>query len=548
MLSGQMMQYPLTTNAIIDYSNRVFGHKEIVSKLPDGSWHRYTYADMYRRTKQLAAALVNQLNVQPCERVATFAWNHYQHLELYYGIPGAGAVCHPVNLRLSAEQIAYIINHAEDKVLFIDASLVLIFEKIAAYTKGVKKYILLNAPADFKTSLPGAIHYEELLAKESPDVEWIPAEENDACAMCYTSGTTGEPKGALYSHRSTFLHALSAMTPNAANISAMDRVMAVSPQFHVMGWGFPFICMLAGADMIMPSMHLQPAALIDIMQKENVTIANGVPTIWLGIYEEMKKNPPKEKLALKEYIVGGSALPAGLIENFEKDFGLHGVHAWGMTETSPVVTVSRLQNIHTSLDHDQQIKIRAKQGILLPGVEMRVTMEDGNIAPGDGKTAGEFEVKGAWIISGYYNMNDQDHFTKDGWFKTGDVGTMDEHAYMQITDRTKDLIKSGGEWISSVALETTLMNHPKIKEAAVIAIPDAKWLERPLACVVCKENETFSVAELQEFLCRNFSRYQIPEYYMQLNEIPKTSVGKFDKKLMRKMYADGKLTSVAVIK
>lgn len=541
MLFGQMMQYPLTTHAIIDYGNRVFGHREIVSKLPDGSWHRYSYADMYRRAKQLASALLSQLGVQPGDRVATFAWNHYQHIELYYGIPGAGAVCHPVNLRLSVEQIAYIINHAEDKIIFVDASLVPLFEKVAPLTAGLEKYILLNAPADFKTSLTGAIHYEDLLAAASPDFEWVEVDENQACAMCYTSGTTGEPKGALYSHRSTYLHALSTMGPNAANISSKDRVLLISPQFHVMGWGFPFICMLAGADMILPSMHLQPAALIGIMQQEEVTIANGVPTIWLGIYEEMKKNPPRKKLALIEYVVGGSAVPAGLIDKFEKDFGYHGMHAWGMTETSPVVTASRLQPMHTNLSDEEKIKIRAKQGIEIPGVEMRVVMEDGSIAPRDGKTAGEFEVKGAWIICSYYKQTDTERFTKDNWFKTGDVGTIDEYGYMQITDRTKDLIKSGGEWISSVALETTLMNHPKVKEAAVIAIPDSKWLERPLACVVCKENEQISLIELQSFLSLHFAKYQIPEHYAVVNEIPKTSVGKFDKKKMRKMYGEGKL-------
>lgn len=545
MLAGGMMDYPLTTNSIIDYANRVFAHKEIVSKMPDCSLHRCTYGEMYKRTKQLAAALINQLNIKAGDRVATFAWNHYQHIELYYGIPGAGAVCHPLNLRLAAEQIIYIVNHAKDRILFIDASTVPLFEKIVNRTPLIEKFILLNAPHDFKTSLPNIIHYEDLLANESSDFDWMPAEENDACAMCYTSGTTGEPKGALYSHRSTFLHALSAMTPNAANISARDRVLAISPQFHVMGWGFPFLCMMAGADLVLPSLHLQPAALLEIIQNEKVTHANGVPTIWLGIYEEMKKNPPNEKLALKEFIVGGSAIPAGLIESFEKDFGLHGVHAWGMTETSPVVTVSRLQNIHKDLPHDQQIKIRAKQGIEIPGVEMRVVMEDGNIAPRDGKSVGEFEVKGPWIIKEYYLMNDNEHFTKDGWFKTGDVGTIDEYGYMQITDRTKDLIKSGGEWISSVALETTLMNHPKIKEAAVIAIPDSKWLERPLACIVCRENETFSLSEMQEFLSLDFAKYQIPENYVLVNEIPKTSVGKFDKKTIRKMYSEGKLKEQA---
>lgn len=539
---GQMMQSALTTNAIIEYGNRVFPHKEIVTKLPDGSWHRYKFGDAYKRSKRLASVLVKQFGIKPGDRVATFAWNHYQHIELYFGIPGAGAVCHPVNLRLPADQVAFIVEHAADRLMFIDASLVPLFEKIAPNISCIEKYILLNAPADFKTNLPGVIHYENLLAEGSEDFEWIPIDELEACAMCYTSGTTGHPKGALYSHRSTYLHALSTLTPNAANLSAKDRCLLVSPQFHVMGWGFPFIAMLGGVDMILPSMHLQPAALIDIIQKEKCTKANGVPTIWLGIFEEMMRNPPAEKLTLQEYVVGGSALPAGLIEKFEKHFGIAGLHAWGMTETSPVVTVSRLQNVHHDLSYGQQIKLRAKQGIEVPGVEIRVVTEDGHVAPRDGETVGEFEVRGNWIISSYYRMDHKkEQFSEDGWFKTGDVGTIDQQGYMHITDRTKDLIKSGGEWISSVELENALMGHPCIKEASVIAVPDEKWVERPLACLVFREDKSATVNELQQFLLKDFAKYQVPEYYVPIKEIPKTGVGKFDKKLIRKIYAEGGL-------
>ena len=541
MLYGQMMNYPLTTHSIIEYGNRVFPHKEIVSKMPDGSWHRYTNAEMYKRSKKLASVLARQLGVQPGDRVATFAWNHYQHLELYFAIPGAGAVCHPLNIRLSSEQIEFIVNHAEDKVVFLDASLIALFEPFASRLTTVKHFIIMNASEEVPVSLPNILHYEDLVAPGKDDFEWVEVDENQACGMCYTSGTTGNPKGVLYSHRSTYLHAITTMTPNAANISSADRFLSICPMFHVMAWGFPYMCLLAGADTIMPSKHLQPASLIDMIQKEKITLANGVPTIWMGIYEELKRNPIKGNLTLKEFMVGGSAFPAGLIRRFEEDFGIACFQGWGMTETSPVVTVSRLQSHHHIMNDEDKIRIRAKQGIEMPGVEIRVMQEDGTIAKKDGKTFGEFEVRGHWIISGYYKMENINSHSNDGWFKTGDVGTMDEYGYMELTDRTKDLVKSGGEWISSVALETTLMNHPHIAEAAVIAIPDEKWVERPLACVVFKEDKTVSGNELNEFLLGHFAKYQLPKRYVALKEIPRTGVGKFDKKKMRSLYAEGKL-------
>jgi fatty-acyl-CoA synthase len=542
MLYGQMMKYPLTTHSIIEYGNRVFPHREIVSKMPDGTRHRYTFADLYQRSKKLSSSLIRLLDVQPGDRIATFAWNHFQHMELYYAIPGAGAICHTLNVRLSSDQLEFIVNHAEDKLIFVDASLIPLIEKFASRLTSVEHFILMNAKAGTETSLPNIIYYEELISQGDPSFDWVEVDENQACALSYTSGTTGNPKGALYSHRSTYLHAITSLSPNVTNISSKDRVLAITPLFHAMAWGFPFICLFAGADIVMPSCHLQPASLVDMIRKEKITIANGVPTIWLGIYEELKNNPPSEKLLLKEFTVGGSAVPPSLIERLEKNFGISCFHAWGMTETSPIVTASRLQLSHGSLSDEEKIKVKAKQGIELPGVEIRVIQKDGKVAPRDGKTVGEFEVRGHWVISSYYKMQKEEtQFSEDGWFKTGDVGTIDELGYMELTDRTKDLIKSGGEWISSVALETTLMSHPKIKEASVIAIPDEKWLECPLACMVVEPGEVVSEKELNEYLLKSFVKYQLPKHYISVKEIPKTSVGKFDKKEMRKLFAAGKL-------
>jgi fatty-acyl-CoA synthase len=541
-MNSLMMNYPLTTTTILEYGNSVYHYKKIITYLPDGTRHEYQFSDMYKRCKKLANALINKLGIKAGDIVGTFAWNHAPHVELYYGISGIGAVCHPINIRLSGQQTEYIINNSEDRVIFVDATLVPLLEKIAPLLETVESYVLLNAPKDFKTTLQNTIHYEDLLAEQSDEYQWPILNENDACGMCYTSGTTGLPKGVLYSHRSTYLHASNIISPNAGNFSNEDTLLLIVPQFHVMAWGFPYLCLLSGSDMVLPSSNLQPEAIINILQKENITKANGVPTIWLGVYHAMKANPPKEKLALQEYLVGGSALPKSLIEGFDKDFGIKGVQAWGMTETSPLGTVSRLQAQHSNLSEQEQLTIRAKQGIAFPGVEIRIMTDDGTLAPSDGITMGELQIRGAWVINSYFKTNNQENFTTDGWFKTGDVSTIDPDGYMEIKDRTKDLIKSGGEWISSVALESALMAHPNIREAAVIAIPDEKWVEKPLAAIVLVNKETStSDAELIEFLDREFVKYQIPKDYVYLQEIPKTSVGKFDKKEIRRLFSEGKL-------
>ncbi|HJN44130.1 MAG TPA: long-chain fatty acid--CoA ligase [Vicinamibacterales bacterium] len=539
-MQGLMMDYPLTLDRIVEHAGRLFPRNRIRSKLPDGGMHEYTYADLLCRSRRLAAALVG-LGVEPGDRVGTFAWNHYQHLEMYFGIPGAGAVCHTLNIRLFPNQLAYIVNHAEDRVVFIDGSVLPLYEKVAGEVDCVEHYVLVNATRDIETRLPNVLHYEDLIDGVDDDFDWRSTDEQMAMGLCYTSGTTGDPKGALYSHRSMFLHTLGENQGTALGLTEADVVLAVVPQFHAMSWGLPFACTLAGAELIMPGPHLQPAPLAELIESYRVTVAAGVPSIWNGLYHELKTTP-RDISCVRELVVGGSAMPRSLIEGYERDLGVNVLHAWGMTELSPLGTLSKLRREHQDLPAAEQWDVKARQGYPLGGVELRIVGEDGTVLPWDGETMGELQARGPWVIRSYFKRDPTpEHFTADGWFRTGDVATISPDGYMTITDRTKDLVKSGGEWISTVALESALMAHEQVLEAAVIAVPDEKWTERPLAVVVRTPEGDVSAEDLRTCLAVSFAKFEIPDQFVFVDELPKTSVGKFDKKVLRSCHAEGAL-------
>ena len=539
-MDGLMMEYPLTLDRIIEHASRLFNHKLIHTRQPDGSMHAYTYADLHRRSRKLASALA-RLGIEAGDRVGTFAWNHYQHLEMYFGIPGCGAVCHTLNVRLFPAQLAYIVNHAEDRVVFIDASTLPLYERVANEVGCVEHYVLVNAPRDIETTLPNVRHYEDLLEEGDEGFAWRSTDERMAMGLCYTSGTTGDPKGALYSHRSMFLHTLGENQAMGLGLTETDVVLPVVPQFHAMAWGLPYACTLAGAEVVMPGPNLQPAALAELIDTYQVTVAAGVPSIWNGLYHHLKTNP-RDLSCLRALVVGGSAMPRALIEGFERDFGVNVVHAWGMTELSPLGSVSKLQRRHHDLSEAEQWDVKARQGTPLGGVELRIVDDAGAPLPWDGATMGELQARGPWVIRSYFKRDPTpEHFTEDGWFRTGDVATIMPDGYLTITDRTKDLVKSGGEWISTVALESALMAHDEVLEAAVIAVPDEKWSERPLAVVVRTSDGGVSGDDLRQFLTSRFAKFEIPDRFLFAGELPKTSVGKFDKKVLRARVAAGTL-------
>lgn len=529
---GLMMDVPLSIPMIARRALAYYGGRTIVSRRPDKSLHRTTYHDMLGRAGQLVRAL-QRLGVKPGDRVATLAWNHARHLEAYYAIPSMGAVLHTLNIRLHPDDITYIANHAEDKVVFVDKVLWPLWEKCADRVT-VQHVVVMS---DDGTVPPGTLDYETLIAAEYPDYTWDDVPEATAAAMCYTSGTTGQPKGVLYSHRSLTLHALAEGMVSAMALSELDTLLPVVPMFHVNAWGLPYACGLFGVNQVHPGPHLDPTSLLGLLQDEEVTITAGVPTIWLGILQTLDANPKHYDLSrLRMMVVGGSAAPEAMIRGFWERHGLHVLHAWGMTETSPLGSSAFLSPEILRMDDHTQFAYRAKQGRAVPLVELRGRSESGLI-PWDGDTMGELEVRGPWVAAQYYKSEgSDDRFTDDGWFRTGDIVTLDRDGFLTIQDRAKDLVKSGGEWISSVALEGALMGHPDVAEAAVVAVPHAKWDERPLAVVVMKPERVFDEGALRALLEGKFAKWWIPDTIVHVDAIPKTSAGKFLKTAIREQY------------
>jgi fatty-acyl-CoA synthase len=536
-LNDLMMHYPLTLTHFFERTRRLFGKKTLATRVPGQPLFRYTYADFAERTRRLAGVL-RDLGIGKGDRVATLAWNSHRHLEIYWAAPLSGAVLHTLNFRLSAQDLTYIINHAQDRVIFADASVYPMLAAIRAQIPGVTHIVIMKDTAD--AAVPdGVPEYEALLAKSRPLEAWPALKETDALGMCYTSGTTGHPKGVVYTHRGIFLHCMAAAMADAMAISEGDVILHVVPMFHANAWCVPFAGVMTGATQIFAGPNVQPKDICEIVQAEKVTFVGAVPTVWIAIDAILEAEPQWDISSIRGIPIGGSAAPRSLIEVFDKKFGATMMHAWGMTEMSPIGTLARLKSYMRAWSEDDQYAVRAKQGYPVAGVDLRIVDDAGVEQPWDGTSMGEIQVRGPWVLEAYYdNPQAADRFTDDGWFRTGDVAVIDPEGYIQITDRTKDLIKSGGEWISSIDVESMIMGHPKVLEAAVIAVPHPKWVERPLACVVPKPGVSLEPREILDYLRDKLARWALPDDVVLIEAVPKTSVGKFDKKVLRERYKE----------
>ena len=534
---GLMMDRPLLISSLIRHADRCHGDTEIVSRTVEGPIHRYTYRDAHRRSRQLARALT-PLGVVPGERVGTLGWNGYRHFELYYGVSGIEAIIHTINPRLFFDQLVYIVHHAEDRLIFFDLTFLPLVEKLAPQCPGVTTWIALTDRAHMPPSaLPNLLCYEELLVAENDSFDWPEFDENTAAGLCYTSGTTGNPKGVLFSHRSTLLHAYAVSLPDAKGYSAHSTVLPVVPMFHVNAWGIPYAAALCGSKLVLPGAGMDGASLYELFESEEVESSAGVPTVWLNLIKHLQDHRLKFT-TLKYATIGGAAVPPAMVRTLTDDFGLKVLHGWGMTEMSPVGTINTDKAKHRKLSGDDRFQLSLKQGRPLPGVEMKLVDPDGAELPWDGKSAGNLLVRGPWVVREYYRDEGGSPLTADGWFQTGDVGTIDPDGYLQITDRSKDMIKSGGEWISSIELENIAVGHPAVAEAAVIGVRHPRWSERPLLLVVRKEGAGVDRESMLAFYEGKIAKWSAPDDVVFVDELPHTATGKLSKRTLREQFKD----------
>ena len=534
---GQMQDWPLLISKFLDHAATNHPKREIVSLLPEGGEFRYDYGGLSVRAKKCAQAL-ERLGIKLGDRVGTLAWNTHRHMEAWHGISGMGAITHTVNPRLFPEQLIYILNHAEDRALFLDITFVPLIEKIAPSLKTIEHFVIMVGRDHMpETSLDNVICYEEFVEAEDGNYEWPSFDENTACALCYTSGTTGHPKGVLYSHRSNFLHTLLALSGDTLGISALSVILPVVPMFHANAWGIPYAASGSGAKLVLNGPHHDPETLHNLMVREKVTMTAAVPTIWMGMLKYLKATG-KDCGDLSIVTIGGSAVPRSMIKTFQDDYGVRVNHAWGMTETSPLGSLGSENGACQHLDAEGKLDIQCKQGRTVLGVEMCIKGEDGTVLPRDGKSSGALMVRGPWVVDSYFKAGEAQLLDEDGWFDTGDVSCIDPFGYMQITDRAKDVIKSGGEWISSIDLENAAVGHPAVAEAAVIGIYHPKWDERPLMVIVEEEGQSVSQAELTEFLSDKVAKWWLPDDLQKVQELPHTATGKISKKNLRDQFKD----------
>jgi fatty-acyl-CoA synthase len=539
-MTGLMMDYPLTLTHILERSAKIYPSREIASREQGGSMHRYTYRDFHRRAHRLAHAL-KSLGLQAGDRIGSLCWNSYRHLELYFAVPCSGGVLHTINLRLAADQLAYVINHAEDRIIFADASLLPLLESIRGELTSVRCIVAIDDTGD--GPIPGTVDYETLLeaAPEEP-YQWPRLDENAAAAMCYTSATTGDPKGVVYSHRSLFLHSYGICMADTFAFSERDTILQVVPMFHANGWGPPYAGIMTGSRLVFSGRQPQPADIARLIEKERVTFSTGVPTVWMTLYSYLESHP-HDISSVRMIVVAGAALPRQFIELYQKKYGVYIMLGWGMTEITPIGSLTFLKSHLASLPEEQRLDRMARHGIPLAGVDLRIVDAEGEELPWDGIAMGELQARGPWVTAAYYNSTQNRQSFMDGWLRTGDVATIDPEGYIQITDRTKDLVKSGGEWISSVDLENAIMAHPKVAEAAVVGVFHPKWQERPLACVVAlpEHKNQITKQEILEFLAARVAKWWLPDDVVFMEAVPKTSVGKFNKRALREQFKDYQL-------